>query len=209
MRKAAFPAMKKALPLLIAISILGGCGYRWYPQFPENQKPTLIVPYAIGDNDGTLTSEVIRTLTASGIADVDSLEGDFRLKIAILQSDNQTVGYRYDKQKVSGEIKKNIVGREGRRSLTAEVTLYKGSSETIAEGPYKITVDADYDYVDGDSLQDLTFINSQGIPTVVLPFSLGQLESIDAAQEASSKPLYRKLAQKIADTIFCAWTPAS
>lgn len=184
---------------------LSGCGYQWHPDFPDHQKPTLVVPYATGDNDGTLTSEIIRTLTSSGIANVHPREGDFRLTIAIINSDNQTIGYRYDKQKVSGEIKKNIVSCEGRRSITAEVTLYKGSSDNIAAGPYKITADADYDYVDGDSIQDLAFINSQGTQTIVLPFSLGQLESIEAAQEATEKPLYEKLAQKIADTIFSSW----
>lgn len=198
-------------PLFVTFSIIAfcfaGCGYRWHPDFPDNQKPTLVIPYAIGDDDGILTSEVIRTLTASGIANVHSREGDYLLKIAILNTDNQTVGYRYDKQKVSGEIKKNIVACEGRRSLTAEVTLYKGSSDTIVEGPYKITADTDYDYVDGDSIQDLAFINSEGVRTIVLPFSLGQLESIESAQEAAGKPLYEKLAQKIADTIFSARVP--
>lgn len=185
--------------------MFSGCGYQWQPDFPNHQRPILVIPYATGDDDGTLTAEVIRTITASGIANVHSRGGDYRLAIAILNSDNQTVGYRYDKQKVSGEIKKNIVSCEGRRSITAEVTLYKGSSDDIAAGPYKITADADYDYVDGDSIQDLAFINSEGIPTTVLPFSLGQLESIEAAQEAAGKPLYEKLAQKIADTIFSVW----
>src|SRR4029077_19495678 len=94
---------------------------------------------------------------------------------------NQTVGYRRDKQKVSGKIRKNIVACEGRRALTATVTLYEGGSDTIAAGPYTITAESDYDYVDGDSIQDLAFINSHGVPTTVLPFSLGQLESIESA----------------------------
>ncbi len=186
--------------------ISSGCGYRWYPDFPnQEQRPSVVVPYAVGDDDGTLTSEVIRVLTASGIADVRSREGDFRLQIVVASGENQTVGYRRDKQKVSGEIKKNIVACEGRRNLSAEVTLFVRDSEKIAAGPYTIAADADYDYVDGDSIQDLAFINSDGIPVTVLPFSLGQLESIEAAQEAASKPLYEKLAQKIADTIFSAW----
>ena len=188
--------------LLLGIS---GCGYRWHPDFPEGTRPTIVVPYINGDDDGTLTSEVIRTITSSGIANVGTRDGDYLLKISVVNSQNQTVGYRRDKQKVSGEIKKNIVACEARRSLTAEVTIFEGSSEKIAAGPYKITADTDYDYVDGDSIQDLAFINSQGVPTTVLPFSLGQLESFESAHEAASKPLYKKLAQKINDTIFSAW----
>ncbi len=190
------------LLLLIATS---GCGYRWSPDFPDSHVPTIVVPYASGDEDGTFTSEMIRTLTSSGIAKVRANEGEYCLKIALVNGQNQTVGYRKDKQKVSGEIKKNIVGCEGRRGISANVTLYKGSTEEIAYGPYLITANTDYDYVDGDSIQDLAFINSDGIRTTVLPFSLGQLESVESAQEAASKPLYEKLAQKIADTIFSEW----
>ena len=187
------------------MSILTGCGYRWSPDFPEGRRPTLVVPYAKGDDDGTLTSEVIRTLTSSGIANVRTSHGDFLLQITVVNEPNQTVGYRRDKQKVSGEVMKNIVACEGRRSLYAEVTLFEGSSDKIAAGPYTIFADTDYDYVDGDSIQDLAFVNSNGVPTTVLPFSLGQLESFESAHDAASKPLYEKLAQKIADTIFSAW----
>lgn len=190
------------LLLLIATS---GCGYRWFPDFPDSHRPTIVVPYASGDEDGTFTSEVIRTLTSSGIAKVHANKGEYCLKMALVNGQNQTVGYRKDKQKVSGEIKKNIVACEGRRGISANVTLYKGSTDAIAYGPYLVTADTDYDYVDGDSIQDLSFVNSDGIPTTVLPFSLGQLESIESAQEAASKPLYEKLAQKIADTIFSEW----
>jgi hypothetical protein len=182
-----------------------GCGYRWHPDFPDTHRPTIVVPYISGDDDGTLTSEVIRTITSSGIANVCARDGDYLLKISIVNSQNQTVGYRRDKQKVSGEIKKNIVACEARRLLTAEVTIFDGATDKIKAGPYKITADTDYDYVDGDSIQDLAFINSRGDPTIVLPFSLGQLESFESAHEAASKPLYEKLAQKIADTIFSAW----
>lgn len=185
--------------------LLSGCGYRWSPDFPEGHRPTLVVPYASGDADGTLTAEVIRTIAASGIANIRTSEGDFRLQIILTNKPNQTVGYRRDKQKVSGEIRKNIVACEGRRSLSAEITLFEGASETIAAGPYVVSADTDYDYVDGDSIQDLAFINANGIPTTVLPFSLGQLESFESAHEAASKPLYEKLAQKIADTIFSTW----
>lgn len=181
------------------------CGYRWTPEFSQKIRPSLVIPYAKGDDDGTLTAEVVRSITASGIANVVPYEGDFRLQISITNMQNQTVGYRRDRQKVSGEIKKNIVGCEGRRIIQAEVILFESDSEKIAAGPYQIVADTDYDYVDGDSFQDLTFVNSQGILTTVLPFSLGQLESVESAQEAASKPLYEKLAQKIVDTIFSAW----
>jgi hypothetical protein len=139
------------------------------------------------------------------MAEVRSGSGDYRMQIAIVDTQTQTVGYRRDRQKVTGEIKKNIVASEGRKSLTLEASLYEGSSEKIAYGPYTVTADADYDYIDGDSLPDLTFITASGVPTTVLTFSLGQLESVEAAKEAANRPLNEKLAQKIVDVIFSEW----
>ncbi len=192
-------------PKLLLLLLLASCGYQWYPNFPDGQIPTVVIPYASGDDDGTFTAEVVRTLTASGIANVQPRDGDYRLKIDLVNAQNQVIGYRKDKQKVSGEIRKNIVATEGRKQMSAQVTLYEKDSDTIAKGPYLITANADYDYIDGDSIQDLAFTNSRGVRTTALAFSLGQLEPIDSAQEAAGRPLHERLAQKIADTIFSAW----
>ncbi|HSX13217.1 MAG TPA: LPS assembly lipoprotein LptE [Chlamydiales bacterium] len=181
---------------------LSSCGYRWNQ---ESSTPTVVVPYIVGDDDGTLTAQVIRTLTATGSAKVLKENADYLLKICISQDQNETVGYRRDKQKVNGKISKNIVSCEGRRTLSVNALLYEGLTDTIVAGPFIISADSDYDYVDGDSIQDLAFLNSDHVFTKVLPFSLGQLESIEAAQEATSRNLYEKLAQKIADTIFLSF----
>jgi hypothetical protein len=198
----AIASLDKSSFFWVAILLFfSSCGYRW------NQDPpvTVVVPYIVGDDDGTLTSHVIRSITALGSAKVLKEGADYLLKISIAEDKNDTVGYRRDKQKVHGEISKNIVSCEGRRTITVNVVLYDGCSDTIAAGPYLITADSDYDYVDGDSIQDLAFTNANGVFTPVLPFSLGQLESIEAAQEATSRNLYEKIAQKIADTVFLSF----
>lgn len=187
---------------LISLLFLCSCSYKWSP---DQDQPTVAVPYIIGDDDGTLTSEIIRTITTYGLAKVQMNEADYLLKICIGCDQNQTVGYRRDRQKVSGKIRKNIVACEGRRAMTLTATLYEGTSDCIAAGPFTITADSDYDYVDGDSIQDLAFINSDGVSTTVLPFSLGQLEPAESAQEATTKLLYERLARKIAETIFSRW----
>jgi hypothetical protein len=184
---------------------LCGCGYRWQPDFPERYRPSIVVPYVSGDEDGTLTSEIIRAIAASGIASIISREGDYRLLINIVSAETESVGYRRDRQKITGEIKKNLIASEGRKTVILEAALYEGSTDRVAYGPYRIGAEADYDYVDGDSLQDLTFVNAAGVLTTVLPFSLGQLESIEAAQEAALRPLNERLAQKIVDAIFSEW----
>jgi hypothetical protein len=51
----------------------------------------------------------------------------------------------------------------------------------------------------------LTFINPAGTLVTVLPFSLGQLESVESAQEAAARPLYSRIAQKVVDAISSEW----
>lgn len=185
--------------------ILTSCGYRWQPEYPERQRPTVAVPFVIGDEEGNLTAELARVLNYSGVADFKNGAADYRLKVTIQNNAFETVGYRRDRQIIEGESKKNLLASEGRRSMTVEALLLRGETDEIAFGPYAITADSDYDYVDGDSLQDLAFAGPGGGQIVVLPFSLGQLESNEAAQEAASRPLYAQLAQKIVDVIFSEW----
>ena len=189
--------------LLISLNILTSCGYRWQPEYPHNERPTVSIPFIAGDDDGMLTSEIIRALSASGLVDVVSYEGNYQVKIDVQGRSSQNIGYRVDPQKVDGKVRKNLLAAEGRKTMSVVVSLVQG--DKLAYGPYKISADAEYDYVDGDSIQDLTFANPNGQVVTVLPFSLGQLESLEAAQEAAEKPLYRHLAQKIVDAISSEW----
>lgn len=185
--------------------LLSGCGYRWSYDYPEGIRPTLMVPFIAGDEEALLTSEIISYIDASGIVDIVPRRGDYRLEVKLKGSSNTQIGYRRDPQQINGETKKNLLASEGRKSLTVEASLYRGNTKELAFGPYCLTADADYDYVDGDSFKDLTFVSSSGVLVEVLPFSLGQLESIESAQEAVQKALYRKISQKIVDVISAEW----
>jgi hypothetical protein len=185
--------------LLLSSSLLTGCGYRWQPDFPDCTRPTLTVPFVRGDEDGTLTAEIIYSLSSSGLVNVCSKGGEYDLQVSVLGDTNEKIGFRVDPQKVDGEVRKNLLCSEERRVMTLEILLLKGTE--VAYGPYQLSMGVDYDYVDGDSIQDLTFINPAGTVVTVLPFSLGQLESVESANQAATKPLYRRLAQKIVDVI--------
>ena len=113
---------------------------------------------------------------------------------------NEQIGYRRNRGS-DGTIKKSIMPTEGRETAVAEVTLIDNNTQKIVWGPQQIRAEVDNDYVDQDSLNDLSFVNPQGNRVTVLTFSLGQLESIASAQEAALTPLYRTLAQKIIDAI--------
>lgn len=151
------------------------------------------------------TSELSNSLSSSGLFNVSNSGGQYRLSVCIGQNKNDTIGYRRDPQRIKTKIKHQLLACEGRRQLEADVTLYEGNTDTIAAGPFHVVADVDYDYVDGDSYPQLTFLSKTGETVVVLPFSLGQLESIEAAQEATNRPLYRKISQKIVDVISAEW----
>ena len=59
----------------------------------------------------------------------------------------------------------------------------------------------DSDYVDQNSIRDLTFITTQGKPQTVLNFSLGQLDSVEGAHDDTTDVLYRRLSEKVADVL--------
>lgn len=192
----------RAAAFLGGVVFLASCGYRWSPHEARLERPTFSLPFAVGDEDGLFTAEMSSALTASGLAHLRSSEGDFRLEITLLSEGLETIGFRKDKQKVNGKNKRNMVACEARKKIAAEVTLFSGSSDQIVFGPCRIEADTDLDYVDGDSYKDLTFVDPQGAPQAVLPFSLGQLEAYESAREAAKHPLYSRLAQKIVDVIF-------
>lgn len=190
-------------PLSIAccwvLLLLGSCGYSW----KGGDVPTIAIPFAQHDEDGSFTAHMIAAISQSGKARIGSADADFRLVLSIENSSNEIIGFRKDQQQVDGKVNRNMVACEGRKTIAAQVSLFKGSDCVL--GPLTLTADGDYDYVDGDSVQDLAFFLPDGTRQIVLPFSLGQLEAVDAAQEAVTRPIYRQLAQKIVDAISAEW----
>ena len=189
----------------VAIALLsvvfGGCGYRWTAQ--DGQR-TISIPYIIGDSDGAFTAELIQQCCRSTNLSVAS-DGRYRLEVKVVQDSVDPLGYRRDPQKIDGKIRKHLTQNEERRTILVEVSLFDQQDQQPVFGPKRLSADVDYDYVDGDSLNDLQFQNAEGERWIVLPFSLGQLESQEAAHEASQRPLYQKLSQKIVDVISAQW----
>lgn len=185
--------------------MVASCGYRWEPDFSLGRRPSIYVPFVEGDEEGRLTASIIRALARSGLVDVVQGEGDYRLQVAIVETRGETIGFRRDPQQIKGETRKQLLACEARKAMAVEATVFEGSSDQIVYGPYRIGADVDYDYVDGDSLSDLAFLGPDGQQVVVLPFSLGQLESNEAAQEAAARPLFAQIAQKIVDAIVSEW----
>lgn len=198
MNREGIASPSRAVALLLAL-LMSACGYRWDG---GSERPTISVPYVIGDSDGSLTAEIVRALTISGVGEVKQWGAQYRLQLAVTGAEGDTIGYRRDRQQINGESRKNLVASERRKTMFLQATLYAGETERVVRGPFQIEASVDFDYVDGDSIQDLVFIAPNGVSRVVLPFSLGQLESSEAAEEAAMRPLNVKIAQKIIDVFF-------
>lgn len=165
----------------------------------------MAISFIPGDENGQLTNEIAVALSRSGLVRVHHAQGDYRLHVSIKEEKSDTIGYRINREEINGKNKREIIPTEGRREMVLEVTLFDNVSDRIAFGPYKIWAEACYDFVNGDSVQDLTFIDASGALATVLPFSLGQLEPNEAAQQAAARPLYARLAQNLVDALASDW----
>lgn len=185
------------LASLLAFSF-SGCGYH---TVSSDDKTTISVPYVEGDAEGQFTAELIRQLTNSDLYTFVRKDGDLCLKVSIVGDKNDVVGFQYDLTTTKGKIERNLMPLENRRTLTATVTLIDTSTEEVVLGPVNIKASTDYDYIDVNSLKTVSFINEHGKREKTISFSLGQLDSIEGAQDAALTPIYCQLAQKIAQAI--------
>jgi hypothetical protein len=160
---------------------------------------SISIPYIQGDGEGELNAELAKALSSSGMYDYMQNDGELILQASIIADGDNRIGFRFDRKPTSGKLRDNIVGTENRRSMSVQVTLIDAHTQETILGPQIITANADYDYVDSNSIRDLTFTTTHGKPEKVLDFSLGQLDSVEGAHDDTSIVLYRQLAQKIVD----------
>jgi len=181
--------------------ILASCGYH----FQKDEAPlTLSIPYIKGDPEGLFEAELARALSQSGRFDYIQQGGMLILEVAIIAEGDDRIGYRFDRDPTSGKLRDNIVGTENRLTASAEVKLVNSYTQEVILGPKVIRAYADYDYVDSNSIRDLTFFTPGGTPEKVLDFSLGQLDSVEGAHDDALAVVYRHLARKIAEGILSA-----
>jgi hypothetical protein len=191
--------MRKYFYLIAILFIFSSCGYK---SLSNNQISTINVPYIQGDSDGMLTSSIIKELEDSGKFNFKKKKSKLQLIASVISDGQEQIGYKHDRHK-DGTVKKNVIPIEGRNTTKVKVSLIQKDTNNEVFGPFIFTSFADYDYVDEDSLNDLSFINPQNQRQTVLSFSLGQLESIASAQTAAKQNVYKKLAKQIVDAI-CA-----
>jgi lipopolysaccharide assembly LptE-like protein len=184
--------------LLVSLLAFSSCGYH---TAPTDDKTTVSIPYVEGDVQGQLTSELIREFTNSNLYRFVKSDGEVCLRVAIVSDKSDIVGFQYDLTSKDGKIERNLMPEENRRTLTAQVTLVDAITQEVIVGPVNVKASTDYDYIDVNSLKTVSFINEQGKREKTITFSLGQLDSIEGAQDAALTPIYRQLAQKITQVL--------
>jgi hypothetical protein len=133
-------------------------------------------------------------------------DANYILNVRIISHSTKQIGYKYDRNNENVR-QESLRATEGRQTITAEVELLDTKTNQIKFGPFKVIADSEFDYVDPDSLNDLSFPdpNNPQRRITVLAYSLGQLESTENAKEAALKPLYENLSKKIVDAILTYW----
>lgn len=187
------------MKFLAALLLLSGCGYHFEGGGDQGGMTSISIPYIKGQGLGQFNTELAQALSSSGVFDYVQSGGELILQVAIIADGDDRIGFRFDRDPTSGKLRDNILGTENRRSMTANVTLINAHTEETIFGPEVVSAIADYDYVDSNSIRDLTFTTSKGKHQRVLDFSLGQLDSFEGAHDDSAIVLYRILAQKIVD----------
>lgn len=171
----------------------------------RGDKIAISVPYVINDYEGALTEALARAISRTANFRFTKEEGDWIINAKIIRTNNDRIGYRYDRDDESGKLRKNIIGTENRKEISVEVSVTDSTTGKLIAGPQIIKADAMYDYVDPNSLRDLSFIDpDNGKRRTSIAFSLGQLDSVGTAGEDAIYPIYRLLAQKIVDGLIAA-----
>lgn len=184
---------------VIGLVVLSACGYHF--EGTDANAVTISVPYIKGDPEGILSAEIVRALSSSGQFDCVQTGGMLTLEAAIIAEGDDRIGYRYDRDPTTGKLRDNIVGTENRLTVSAEVKLIDNYTQQFVIAPQVVKAYSEYDYVDSNSIRDLTFYAPNGTPEKVLDFSLGQLDSVEGAHDDSLAVIYRHLAQKIVSGI--------
>lgn len=182
--------------LIALLSILSACSYQ--PTGYSSEGVTISVPSIAEDTRGYLNDALVSALSSSGVFTCKQKQGQYLLSVSFDENKSERIGYRYDRNPV-GELRSNLVGTENRRQVKVKVTVTDEYTQKVVFGPEGFTADIEYDYVDSDNLHDLSFINKEGKRIKVIEYSLGQLDTIEGAEDAASVELYHKLAQKIVD----------
>jgi hypothetical protein len=179
--------------------ILSSCSYHYTSQEDSGKVYTVTVPYISGDSDAILNNALVYQLGSSGCFRCVQSGGEYILQATFLSDTQSRIDFRYDRDNVSGALEKNLLGVEDRRTVLIQASLVDAGSNKVIVGPFEVSSDVEYDYIDPGSPLDLLYTNSSGVSESIIQFSLGQLDSSEGAYDDSSKLLFQRLAERVTE----------
>jgi hypothetical protein len=184
----------RVLLSLCLLLLLTSCGYRFGRGELIEKYNSVCIPYVAGDNEGYLTTELIRAITTSGGLAYRSYGSDLVLKVCLLPPLDTNIGFAYAPEDEEDDDDSDIVvSNEARLAMTASYTLIDRRTGECILGPCEATSSLTYDFE-----PDLSNVDFHA-------FSLGQLEMHNLALDAAATRLYRILAEKIVECVNHCW----
>ncbi len=195
------PFKKSNFFLLGFALILSSCGYHTVGGQSDADKTLVSIPLIRDDDDGILRNCIARSISESGKFRYSSDFAPCELIVAFENSYTDTIGYEWDVNAASGQEVSRLYPDEGRRTVVALITLRDAKTKDPILKPFKISVRADYDFVNPVAKKDIEFKDFFGNEHTTLQYSLGQLDSEEGAKVEAGESLYRQLAGKIVDVL--------
>lgn len=190
--KKVFPCTLPIYAFFICL-FLCSCGYRsGQDEGLASTYSSISVPYVLGDQDGSLTSAIIKEVVRLGYLKYQHTGGNLVLNVNKVELDEDNIGFRYDRRK-RGNLTKDVIPTEARITIYVEVSVIETLSCSTVLGPVLLSASVDYDH-------DYYF-SRDGVNM----FSLGQLTDLETAYEAVKVPLNKAIAVKIAEYISQSW----
>jgi hypothetical protein len=171
-----------------------------YHLLTQDEQITLSIPFIKGDKDGMFSKCLTQQIALAGIGEFSSRNTRYEIHVSLSPDQLERIGFRYDREP-NGTFKPNIIGTETRKNVVATVELYDLLYDKVVFGPQTFKAQGDFDYVDSDNIADMSFLNSQGQRNLVFSYSLGQLNTIEGAQDAVSASIYTELSKHIVDEL--------
>jgi hypothetical protein len=176
--------------VLLGALLLVGCGYGPDSSCIARRYQTICVPYTEGELSGPLTGALARQLAQSPYRYVSS-EGSLTLYVNVVEVNRRPRGYRYDAT-VHNKPTKLVVTAEEEVELVAEVRLVDSTGCPVLPCT-RVRASLDYDFQPKETR------------TSQLAFSLGELDSVNAARQVAATAATDLLAQRIVDMLSTVW----
>ncbi len=191
----------KKFSLIVLTILLAGCGYRAVGTAPSDRALSVTIPLIRDDEDGVLRNALAQSLSETGKYVYTSYDAPYELIVKIEKNVTDTTGYAWDVDPSTGLTVNRLYPSEGRKVVGALVTLQNSKTKEALLEPFRVSAQANYDFVNPTAVKDIEYIGLDGKKGTVLQYSLGQLDSEEGAKGEVQHPIFKELAYKIGEAI--------